>query len=96
MCGIAGLYLKNPALYPRLGELFRPMLVAMTSRGPDSAGVALYRDPTAEGQTKYSLAHDDRAFDWQGLCNALATQLRCRCSVTQRDTHAILISDADE
>jgi glutamate synthase domain-containing protein 1 len=42
MCGIVGLHLKNPGLYPRLGELLVPMLEAMTTRGPDSAGVALY------------------------------------------------------
>ncbi len=39
MCGIVGLYLKNPALEARLGELFEPMLIAMTDRGPDSAGL---------------------------------------------------------
>jgi len=31
MCGIVGLYLKNPALESRLGELFEPMLLAMTA-----------------------------------------------------------------
>ncbi len=37
MCGIVGLYLKNPALEAQLGSLFEPMLEAMTDRGPDSA-----------------------------------------------------------
>ena len=32
MCGIVGLYLKNPQLESRLGELFEPMLIAMTGR----------------------------------------------------------------
>jgi amidophosphoribosyltransferase len=96
MCGIAGLYLKNPALHSRLGALFRPMLVAMTSRGPDSAGVAIYRDPVQPGQTKYSLAHDDRRYDWQALGEALASALRATCVITQRDTHAILVCNADE
>jgi len=59
MCGIVGLYLKNSALFPRLGELFKPMLVEMSSRGPDSAGVAIYRNSVANGSIKYSLAHDD-------------------------------------
>jgi methylamine---glutamate N-methyltransferase subunit A len=44
MCGIVGLHLRNPELEPRLGELVVPMLEAMTTRGPDSAGVALYDD----------------------------------------------------
>lgn len=44
MCGIVGLHLKSPELHPRLGELLVPMLEAVTSRGPDSAGVAIYDD----------------------------------------------------
>ena len=39
MCGIVGLYLKTPTLKPKLGALFAPMLVEMSSRGPDSAGL---------------------------------------------------------
>jgi glutamate synthase domain-containing protein 1 len=44
MCGIVGLHLKVPELYPRLGEYLVPMLEAMATRGPDSAGVAIYGD----------------------------------------------------
>ena len=44
MCGIVGLHLKNPDLQPRLGELLTQMLEAMTTRGPDSAGIAVYAD----------------------------------------------------
>ena len=51
MCGIVGLHLKNPGLQPRLGELLTQMLEAMTTRGPDSAGIAVYadRDPAPAG-----------------------------------------------
>ena len=51
MCGIVGLHLKNPGLQPRLGELLSQMLEAMTTRGPDSAGLAVYadRDPAPAG-----------------------------------------------
>ena len=45
MCGIVGLHLRNPALYPRLGELLTGMLCEMSDRGRDSAGVAVYGDP---------------------------------------------------
>lgn len=48
MCGIVGLHLKVPELYPRLGEHLVPMLEAMTTRGPDSAGVALYGETGME------------------------------------------------
>jgi glutamate synthase domain-containing protein 1 len=46
MCGIAGLHLRNPELHPRLGELLTAMLCEMQDRGADSAGVAVYGDPT--------------------------------------------------
>ena len=45
MCGIVGLHLRNPQLYPRLGELLTGMLCEMSGRGSDSAGVAVYGDP---------------------------------------------------
>ncbi len=46
MCGIVGLHLREPALYPRLGELLTAMLGQLADRGPDSAGMAIYGDPT--------------------------------------------------
>ena len=46
MCGIVGLHLRNPELNPRLGELLTGMLCEMGERGSDSAGVAVYGDPT--------------------------------------------------
>lgn len=42
MCGIAGLFLKNPALEPQLGSLLAEMMVVLSDRGPDSAGFAIY------------------------------------------------------
>jgi len=96
MCGIVGLYLKNEVLYPRLGALFRPMLIEMTSRGPDSAGVAIYRNPVAEGQTKFSLAHERTDYDWASLADSLATTLSCSTDITRKNTHAILVTDGEE
>ncbi len=46
MCGIVGLHLRTPELYPQLGELLTGMLCEMGERGSDSAGVAIYGDPT--------------------------------------------------
>ena len=55
MCGIVGLLLKNPALRERLGELMVPMLIGMTERGPDSAGLAVFTERVAEPNHKLSL-----------------------------------------
>jgi glutamate synthase domain-containing protein 1 len=80
MCGIVGLHLKNPGLQPRLGELLSEMLEAMTTRGPDSAGIAFYADrdpaPAAQGQgreLRYSLRSDE-AIDWDLLAKRIAAE----------------------
>ena len=49
MCGIVGLFCKSPGLEPELGAHLAAMLVQMDGRGPDSAGVAIYRDPAPSG-----------------------------------------------
>jgi asparagine synthetase B (glutamine-hydrolysing) len=49
MCGIVGLFLKDPSLEPRMGEMLTGMLVTMSDRGPDSAGVAIYGAGTEGG-----------------------------------------------
>ncbi len=41
MCGIVGLFLKDPKLQPQLGAMLTDMLITMTDRGPDSAGIAI-------------------------------------------------------
>src|SRR5690349_11416157 len=63
MCGIVGLHLRNPELYPRLGELLTGMLCEMGERGADSAGVAVYGDPTwsPAGHSTVSLLEVDAA-----------------------------------
>jgi amidophosphoribosyltransferase len=96
MCGIVGLYLKNPKLQAKLGEMFKPMLIEMTSRGPDSAGVAVYRNPAKKGFTKFSLAHDDAKYVWKKLAAALKAHTRKQASVQQIGNHAILTTNAAE
>ena len=51
MCGIVGLLLKRDDLHGRLGELVTPMIDCMGTRGPDSAGLAVFHElqvPVAE------------------------------------------------
>lgn len=96
MCGIVGLYLKNKSLRSSLGQLFRPMLCSMQSRGPDSAGVAVYRNPAPGGCIKYSLAADEPGFDWNSISSGLDAALSCKTSNRVVDTHCILTCDASE
>jgi hypothetical protein len=39
MCSIAGLFIKDPKLEPKLGALLAKMTSALCSRGPDLAGL---------------------------------------------------------
>ncbi len=54
MCGIVGIYLKNEKLKNSLGSLLSKMLINMGSRGPDSAGFAIYKKEEKE-KFKYSI-----------------------------------------
>ena len=72
MCGIVGLFSKSPAIADRLGEHLADMLVQLSDRGPDSAGVAVYRDPAPPGAAKLTLFSADPAEDWA------ASPARCR------------------
>jgi glutamate synthase domain-containing protein 1 len=89
MCGIVGLFCKSPELEPRLGEYLSAMLVQMNDRGPDSAGVAVYREPAPDGWSKLTLYSADEDFDWASL-GADVVELRAR--------HAVVLveGDADE
>ena len=64
MCGIVGLFAKSPEIEERLGVHLAAMLVQMSSRGPDSAGVAVYRDPAASGSSKLTLYSADPHERW--------------------------------
>jgi len=68
MCGIVGLLVKTPALRERLGELMVPMLIGMTERGPDSAGLAVFGDAvgasTPASRTRVSIS--------RGTCCSIA------------------------
>ena len=75
MCGIVGLYLKNPALEAQLGRLFEPMLEAMTDRGPDSAGFAIYGDEVAEGWVKLTLQATSEGYDFAALVASVQQRL---------------------
>jgi methylamine---glutamate N-methyltransferase subunit A len=96
MCGIVGLFLKNAKLQPRLGEMFTPMLVEMSSRGPDSAGFAIYRDPAKKGEIKLTLAHDDPKFGWKATATAMAKALKSRAKTKVIGNHAVLTTNAKE
>ena len=89
MCGIVGLFLKDPALEPRLGAMLTDMLITMTDRGPDSAGIAIYgaEDPRISKLTVQS-DRPDQAF--ATLAEQMGAALGRPVAMRRKDTHAVL------
>lgn len=94
MCGIVGLFLKDDALKPQLGEMLSAMLITMTDRGPDSAGIAIYGEETA-GQTKITVQSGTPDSDFPALEKHIQDQTHLakdKLSFTMRDTHAVIVA----
>lgn len=89
MCGIVGLFLKDPGLNGQLGGLLTDMLVTMSDRGPDSAGIAVYRGGES-GQLKVTVQSSNPARDFAVLAEAAEAQ------IDPIDTHAIVSCAPDE
>ncbi|HVJ44483.1 MAG TPA: glutamine amidotransferase family protein [Dongiaceae bacterium] len=96
MCGIVGLFLKNPSLRSKLGAHLETMLIGMTERGPDSAGIAVYHRPVAKGRSKLTLFNADTAYPWRELSGDLGVALNVETDITQKGNHALLVAQTDE
>ncbi len=90
MCGIIGLLLKNPALRGDLGRLALPMLIGMTERGPDSAGLAVFTGPERDERRKLSLYAGEHVVDWHALLRDARESLDAGATLTPRENHALL------
>jgi len=89
MCGIVGLFLKDKSLEADLGRMLSEMLVTMTDRGPDSAGIAVYNAHQA-GQAKITVQADNPQVDFDGLDKKLGAAIGTSVKMDVRDTHAVL------
>lgn len=94
MCGIVGLLVKKPELRAQLGELMVPMLIGMTERGPDSAGLAVFTEALPEHERKLSLysglTEEGADFNWAGLAHDLKAHLGIEATVHAKGNHAVL------
>jgi amidophosphoribosyltransferase len=81
--------LKDTALEPRLGAMLTDMLITMTDRGPDSAGIAIYGD-SAEARSKVTVQSDTPDDDFADLAETVQAVVNTPVTLTRRDTHAVL------
>ena len=89
MCGIVGLFLKDKSLEPKLGEMLTDMLITMSDRGPDSAGIAVYGG-NADGQAKLTVQAADPDATFDNLDKDLSAAVDAKCSVRVIETHAVI------
>jgi methylamine---glutamate N-methyltransferase subunit A len=95
VCGIVGFFSKSTELEAQLGEFLGAMLAQMKDRGPDSAGVAVYRNPAPFGSSKLTLYSADPAFDWEALGMDLADAFGGAEIGDLRAKHCLLVVEVD-
>ena len=92
MCGIAGIFLIDQSLNSSLGHLVTKMLEPLSDRGPDSAGIAIYKE-TNENTTKITVQSEDPANDFLKLSENIKIQTGKNVMIEPVDSHAIIKSD---
>ena len=90
MCGIVGLFAKSPGIEERLGVHLVAMLAQMSDRGPDSAGVAIYRDAVPDGMTKLTLYSPEGGEDWRAVAKAVGGEVD-----SVRASHSVIVVPAE-
>jgi len=95
MCGIVGLFLKDKSLEPKLGSMLTDMLITMTDRGPDSAGIAIYGGSTPK-TAKLTVQSPAPDADFATLDQDLSDAIGAPVSIRKMDTHAVLDVPADK
>ena len=94
MCGIAGLFSKSLDVSESLGSHLGDMLLQLSDRGPDSAGVAFYREPAPSGSSKVSLFSPDPQQDWGAVRDALDEAFGAG-EPEPRGSHAVIVVETD-
>jgi glutamate synthase domain-containing protein 1 len=95
MCGIVGLFLKDKSLEPRLGAMLSDMLISLSDRGPDSAGIAIY-GPASGNRTKITVQSSAPERDFPGLEAELGKAVGTPVGVTVKSTHAVVTTNTGE
>lgn len=93
MCGIVGLFLKDKTLEPQLGSLLSEMLISLTDRGPDSAGIAIYGSGAAD-RCKVTIQSPTPAKDFPELAAELARKMGVQVKMAVKSTHAVIEAPA--
>lgn len=96
MCGIVGLFSKSEEIESQLGMYLSQMLIEMTERGPDSAGIAVYRNPTDQGHTKLTVLCPNIEYDWPKVADDLASHYDGNVTFEVRGNQATYVVPGSE
>jgi amidophosphoribosyltransferase len=94
MCGIVGLFVKTPSMRDQLGELMLPMLIGMSERGPESAGLVVFTDPVADNRRKFSVYSGAVTSGWDAFALAAQRDLGNDTTVDVHANHAVVVTSA--
>jgi len=94
MCGIVGLFLKDKSLELTLGEMLTQMLITMSDRGPDSAGIAIYKNPK-NSFTKVTVQSSQPQIDFENIKIELGSLFNQNLEIMIIDTHAIITIETE-
>lgn len=94
MCGIVGLFLKDKSLELTLGEMLTQMLITMSDRGPDSAGIAIYKNPK-NSFTKVTVQSSQPQIDFENIKIELDSLFNQNLEIMIIDTHAIITIETE-
>ena len=92
MCGIVGLFLKDRTLDQQLGQLLSQMLITMSDRGPDSAGIAIYGEPSAK-ESKITVQSSNHSEDFDVLENIYKREDWESVRLSRKDNHAVITTE---
>ncbi len=95
MCGIVGLFLKDKKLEPQLGDLLSTMLITLTDRGPDSAGIAIYGDSQSK-HSKITIQSKNPDADFASLAKEIGDKIGAKVSLVVKSTHAVIDVPTDK
>ena len=92
MCGIAGIFLIDQNLNSSLGSLLATMLEPLSDRGPDSAGVAIYKEAD-EDTMKVTVQSENPTDDFLKLSENIKIKTGKNIIIEPIDSHAIIKLD---
>jgi glutamate synthase domain-containing protein 1 len=87
--------IKHSASASSLGELLLPMFECMSERGPDSAGLAVFGEPTSGESRRFNLFARDRHYDWWKLADGFRPEHDMHVAIEPLENHAVVTSTVE-